>query len=330
MKVLILVSILLFIIILLISTKYIRLKKNTSLLGIIMRKNIFYINKLFGNYINNLSRKYKKGNDKNWKVREKETNKYVIRNVNIDGVLAGLISPRNSIKDKIILQLHGGGYELGLPKNDMHFAKNYFKVLKNFEILTINYRVAPEYKFPAALEDSVKAYEYLLKSGYNNENIIIVGDSAGGGLALATVMYLRDNNIKLPKAIITMSAWTDLTNTEESFSKNYAIDPIFGVSNKTIVFTSRYANDMNKKEPYISPFYGNFRDFPKMLMQVGTHEMLLSDTIEVSKKAKAENVNVTLSVYNGMFHIFQSFKGVLLEADMAWKEVKKFVEELYK
>ncbi len=309
--------------------KYMKFGDRASVLGYIVRKLLFYTNYLFADYINKLNRKYRKGNDENWKVKEKKFGKYIIKNITINKVKAGLIVHKKQKSKKIILQLHGGGYELGLPYNNLHFAKKYSKVLKDFSVLTINYRVAPKYKYPAALEDSVEAYKYILKQGYSNEDIIIVGDSAGGGLAIATVMYLRDNNIKLPKAIITMSAWTDLTNKEESFSKNYKIDPIFGVSNKTIVFTSRYAEGMDKKTPYISPIYGDFKDFPSMLMQVGTNEMLISDTLEIVKKAKNNNVDVTVGIYKGMFHIFQSFKGILFESDLAWKQVREFVKKLY-
>ena len=200
----------------------------------------------------------------------------------------------------------------------------------NVEVLTPNYRVAPTDKFPAALEDSVAAYKWLLDNGYKAENIIIAGDSAGGGLALATVMVLIKNNIKLPRAIITMSAWTDLTCTLSSYKERKDVDPLFGHVERPLIFRSRYAEGLDKTNPFISPYYGEYKGFPKMLMQVGNCEMLYQDSIKVAEKAKNAGVDVILSEYDGMFHVFQAYKGVLKEANEAWEEVGKFVKDAFK
>lgn len=308
--------------------RYVSIKSTVSFPGFLLRNINNITTYILRNHTLKLERKYKEFNKiTKWDVRDGDFSWYSINNIDIDGLKAAILKPKTSFDKKIILQLHGGGYEISLPYNNLYFAKKYASLLKDREVLTINYRVAPEDKFPAALEDAVKAYKYLLENEYEPNNIIIAGDSAGGGLAIATVMYLRDNNIKLPKAVITMSAWTDLTCSLNSFKNNYKKDPVFGNSTQSIIHTSTYAEGMDKKNPYISPLFGSFKDFPNMLMQVGTHEMLLDDTIEVAKKAKKAGVNVKISVYKGMFHIFQKYNGFLPEADRAWNEIKEFIRK---
>ena len=316
--------------IILIILKIISLNKRVSLRGYILGKVIGITTFIFRNHTQKLIEDYKKINKiLKWDVKEKNCKKYSIKNINIEGVEASILMPNIEHKRGVVLQLHGGGYEVDLPHNNLYFAKKYYKVLKEFDILTVNYRVAPENKFPAALEDVVKSYNWLIDNGYKNDEIIIVGDSAGGGLAIALVMYLRDNNIPIPKALITMSAWTDLTNSGASFSRNYKIDPIFGNSKQSVVYTSTYALNMDKKNPYISPKFGSYKNFPPMLMQVGENEMLLSDSVDVAYIAKKQNVDVKLHIYSGMFHIFQKYYLLIPEAKIAWKDIKEFVNKLY-
>lgn len=310
--------------------KIISLNKKVSLRGFILSKIIGVTTYLLRNHTKKIIDDYKKINKiLKWNVKEKNGRKYSIKNINIDGVEASMLLPNINLKKGVIFQLHGGGYEVDLSRNNLYFAKRYYKVLKEFDILTVNYRVAPENKFPAALEDVVKSYNWLIDNGYKNDEIIIVGDSAGGGLAIALVMYLRDNNIPIPKALITMSAWTDLTNSGASFSRNYKIDPIFGSSKQSVVYTSTYALNMDKKNPYISPKFGSYKNFPPMLMQVGENEMLLSDSVDVAYIAKKQNVDVKLHIYSGMFHIFQKYYLLIPEAKIAWKDIKEFVNKLY-
>ena len=277
----------------------------------------------------NLENKYNPPPIKKWKTLEGEFITFNAERIDTKNFPMILTTPKD-IKEKkyIILQLHGGGYEKALLNYNTYFAKYYMRN-NSIEVLTPNYRVAPEDKFPAALEDSVTAYKWLLENGYLAENIIIVGDSAGGGLALSTVMVLIKNKIKLPKAIITMSAWTDLACTLTSYKNNKEVDPLFGGVERPLIYSSRYAEGLDKTNPYISPYYGDFKGFPKMLMQVGTHEMLYDDTIKVADKARSQNVDVTLSEYDGMFHVFQAFRGVLKEANEAWDEVDKFIKEVF-
>jgi acetyl esterase/lipase len=229
----------------------------------------------------------------------------------------------------VILQLHGGGY-VGAFKNYYRtFAGLYSEVSHGASVLTIDYRVAPEHPYPAALYDALYSYEWLLQHGYSEEHIILAGDSAGGGLAMALCHYLSDRDRKLPAGIVAMSPWTDLTASGPSYNDNYEIDPVFGNTHDSLIYDSLYLGSHSPTNPYISPLFGDFTDFPPMLIQAGTNEMLLSDSELVAEKAKKQGVKVRLSVYEGMFHVFQMGATLIPESKKAWIEISKFIEQIY-
>lgn len=229
---------------------------------------------------------------------------------------------------KVILQLHGGGYVGAMRNAYRSFAGLYSEVSKGMSVLTIDYRVAPEHPYPAALEDAVAAYRWLLEQGFFSEQIILAGDSAGGGLAMALCHYIKDHGMHLPCGIIAMSPWTDLLASGESYETNYEKDPLFGKTRDSLIYNKDYVGEHNPMDAYISPLYGDFRDFPPMLIQVGSYEMLLSDSVSVAAKAREQGVKVRLSIYEGMFHIFQMAMLLLPESKKAWMEIGKFIEIL--
>lgn len=241
-----------------------------------------------------------------------------------------LLSSRQGRQFGVILQLHGGGYYGRLHNTYRDMAALYNEISKGLDVLSVDYRVAPEYPFPAALEDAVAAYRWILAKGYDTGKVFVAGDSAGGGLALALCLYLRDRGMSMPKGIITMSAWTDLTKSGDSYQENFDIDPMFGGSTDTLVYKEGYFGELDPEYPYISPVNGSYHGFPPMLMQVGEYEMLLSDTVEVARKAREAGVTVKEHIYNGMFHVFQM--GFLLypEAREAWVEAGRFIRRLLK
>jgi len=228
----------------------------------------------------------------------------------------------------IILQFHGGGYYLDMNNSYRDMAVQYRDVSGGMDVLTIDYRVAPACPYPAALEDAIESYQWILEQGYEGSDIVVAGDSAGGGLGLALCLYLRDNDMPMPKCIVTMSAWTDLTCTGESYEKNFDIDPVFGGTKDSVVFQNEYYRNDSPENPHISPVFGEFKGFPPMLMQVGECEMLLSDTITVAQKAKAAGVEVIMHIYPGMFHIFQKGMSMYPESKMAWDEIQGFLDEM--
>jgi len=239
-----------------------------------------------------------------------------------------LTRSRNPRMDYIVLQLHGGGYVAKVKNSYYTMATYYCDAGKGIPVLTPDYRVAPEDPYPAALEDAVASYQWILDHGFQGEQIIIAGDSAGGGLAMALTMYLRDHDMPLPRGIVAMSPWTDVTASGESYTLNYELDPLFGNTKESMIYINDYAGDHDKKDPYISPIYGNFRQFPPMLIQVGSTEMLLSDSITAASMADIAGTEVRLSIYDDMFHVFQMAGPILPEAKRAWDEVEQFIQLL--
>ena len=158
--------------------------------------------------------------------------------------------------------------------------------------------------------------------------LIVAGDSAGGGLSLALTLYLKENNLRLPDGIITMSAWTDLTKSGASYDDNYKTDPLFGGSRETLVYKEGYYAGSDPKDPHISPCFADYTGFPKMLMQVGEYEMLLSDSQRVYVKAIEAGATCRLHIYPGMFHEFQMGIGLYPEAGMAWREIREWIGKL--
>lgn len=252
---------------------------------------------------------------------------------NVNGLKIEQLIGENHNHKKAILQLHGGGYLKQYYDIYRMIACKYAKISRGASVFSIDYRVAPEFTYPCALLDAQKAWNFLLNQGYNEKNIIIVGDSAGGNLALSLVMKLRDQNKSLPKALILMSPWGDFTASGDSYNYNIDKDPIFG-SRKTNCqpkvldmepIIRSYAGKTRLQNKYLSPVYGDFINFPPMLIQVGTNEILESDAITIFKKAREVNVQVQLSRYYGMFHDFQIFLNLIPESKLAWNEVKEFI-----
>jgi len=239
-----------------------------------------------------------------------------------------LTRSENPRLDYVVLQLHGGGYVAKIKNSYYTMATYYSEAGDGISVLSPDYRVAPEDPYPAALEDAVASYEWLLSHGWKGEQIIVAGDSAGGGLAMALTMYLRDHDMPLPCGIVAMSPWTDVTASGESYTLNYELDPLFGNTKESMIYINDYPGNHDKKDPYISPIYGNFRKFPPMLIQVGSTEMLLSDSITAASMADVAGCEVRLSIYDDMFHVFQLSGKLFPEAKKAWEEVEQFLQLL--
>ncbi len=263
-------------------------------------------------------------------VPEKEykySDMYEVEYVELDNCKAEFIRPQENYSKWIIIQLHGGGYVGGLKNSYRNLAGLYSDMGQRAAVLSVDYRLAPDHVFPAALEDACGAYEWALERGYSENEIILAGDSAGGGLALGLCHYLKDNNRKLPRAVIAMSPWTDLTGSGASYKDNIAIDPVFG-SRPEVVMGSTYIGEDDAKNPYISPMFGDFTGFPKLLVQVGTDEMLLSDSRSIRDKALAAGVELEYTEYQGMFHVFQMAGRLMPESKTAWEQVGRFIAGL--
>ncbi|MCR4584977.1 MAG: alpha/beta hydrolase [Lachnospiraceae bacterium] len=233
-----------------------------------------------------------------------------------------------AVRRGVVLQLHGGGYYGGMHNTYRDTAAMYAEVSGGFDVLTPDYRTAPEHPYPAALSDALAAYRLLLEMDYEPSDIVIAGDSAGGGLTLALALYLRDNGLPMPGGIITMSAWTDLTKSGASYTEHFGDDPIFGGTYNTMVYKDGYFRGSDPWDPYISPVFGSYENFPPTLMQVGEREMLLDDTRDVARKLKEAGVPVREHVYPGMFHVFQLALLLFPESAEAWHEVRMFFKKV--
>lgn len=301
------------------------MEKNISIRGRTARNMVRLANHLpvFGNMMQNGEmRKRLSERERLWECPEH----LELTHLELSNCTMELLRKKEQSADGVILQLHGGGYYGRLNNTYRDMAGLYNELSGGFDVLSVDYRVAPEHPFPAALEDALEAYEWIMKRDYRV--VIVAGDSAGGGLALALCLYLRDHGRSLPAGIITMSAWTDLTKSGESYQENFDVDPIFGGTKDTLVYKDWYYKEQDPQDPYISPVNGDYKGFPPMLMQVGEYEMLLSDTLTVADKASAAGVSVKQHTYMGMFHVFQM--GLLLypEAKNAWIEVGHFIRRV--
>ena len=259
-----------------------------------------------------------------WKCPEQFTNTMIL----MENFTMELLEPVENVGSRVVLQLHGGGYIATMKNAYRSFAALYSELGGNCRVLTIDYRVAPEHPYPAALEATIAAYHWLLEQGYPAEKIVVAGDSAGGGLALALCLWLKNHKEPLPSGVIAMSPWTDLTISGESVETNFEKDPLFGKTRDSMLYNKDYLGDNDPTNEYISPLFGDYEGFPPLLIQVGSYEMLLSDSTRVAKKAKEAGGKVKLSIYEGMFHVFQMAMLLMPESKKAWAEIKRFLHYL--
>ncbi len=242
-----------------------------------------------------------------------------------------LLTKEDGDHEKVIYHLHGGAYIIFYQAYYNKVAVKYSKAYDDADVFSLDYRTAPDAYHPAALEDALEGYEWLLKHGYHPKNIIVTGDSAGGGLSLALSLYLRDHEKAMPRKLILSSPWTDLTQEGESYKKNMKTDVFFG--SKSARKSPRYpvpilyAGDSDLKEPYLSPIFADYKGMPPMLIQSATDEMLLSDSTTVVEKVQASGGKVEFFEYKGMFHTFYVTMPSLPESKQAWKRVYEFIHK---
>lgn len=243
--------------------------------------------------------------------------------VTIDGIYGEWIVPSQATPDKVILYTHGGGYVSGSCSDHRAIVA---RLVKGCEIRTLlfEYRLAPENPFPAALDDSVSAYRWLLAEGISPSNIMIVGESAGGGLCLATLLALRDQDIPLPAAAVAISPWTDLKCTGESYqTKNkVSLAPL----NSWTVFSKYYVGDNDPGLSWISPLYGDLHGLPPIFINAGEDDELIDDSTRFTEKAKAAGVDVKLRVGENMVHCYPFLPSFIPEARQAMDEICAFIK----
>ena len=240
-----------------------------------------------------------------------------------DGIASDWFEPDNAVPGRALLYLHGGAYVIGSPTTHRGLAGN-IALASRARLLLIDYRLAPENPFPAALEDTITAFHWLRGKGYLPEHIAIGGDSAGGGLTLATALSLRDSKEKMPAALFLISPWTDLTFSGESIRTRADRDPLLQVNDDSWL-VNIYANGRPLTHPYISPVFADLHGLPPTFIQVGTEEILYDDSTRLEQKARLEGVDVSLETWSGMWHVFQGFAPYVPESLRAIEKIGEFI-----
>ena len=240
----------------------------------------------------------------------------------LSGMNAAWVRPnRGHDRRHAILYCHGGGYTSGNLGYSRPIASKLAHVT-GYEILSFEYRLAPEHPYPAAVEDALKAWDYLMYLGYGARDIIVAGDSAGGNLALVLTHRLKAAGRRLPASLILMSPWTDLTASGKSYHERAALDPYLTLEYIQAV-RSAYAKDEDWTSPYLSPLFGSFSGFPPVLIQAGTHEILLYDSVRLRDRLVAAGVPCRLEVWKDMWHVFQMFP--IKRAGEAMESIGRFL-----
>jgi len=226
--------------------------------------------------------------------------------------------------DRTLLYLHGGGYMLGSLNTHRELVARIARSI-GASALSVDYRLAPENPFPAAVDDAVAAYRWLLASGIAADSIVIAGDSAGGGLALATLLALRDAGEPLPAACVCLSPWTDLDGTGESAQPGAVADPM--IDGKALRATGQiYLGGADARTPLGSPLYGDLAGLPPLLVLVGTREVLLDDSTRLAERARAAGVEVELEVWADLIHVWPIFPD-LPESHDALARIAEFAQK---
>ena len=225
--------------------------------------------------------------------------------------------------DAAVLYLHGGGYVIGSPRSHRHLAAAIARAA-GVQALLLDYRLAPEHPFPAALDDALAAYEWLQTQGVPPNRIVVAGDSAGGGLTMATLLALRDRKLPQPAGGVCISPWVDLTCSGASYATRASADPIVtrdGVEK----MAQAYVPGGDLKAPLVSPLFADLHDLPPLLIQVGSDEVLLDDSLVLGRRALAAGVSVTVEEWPAMVHVWHWFLSMLDEAERAVTGIGDFV-----
>ena len=271
--------------------------------------------------------------DTPWMERRAQTEKFAAAFVAPEGIRftpgklgtvgCEWIVPTDATPLPVFMHLHGGGYVMGMPAASRPLTAQ-FALSKAMRVVSIDYAIAPERPFPAAVNDALAAYRALLKSGVSPKQISIGGESAGGGLAVATLIAARDAGLPLPASAVAISPWTDMTCTVPSFDAMAGADPLltrFSLSQ----MADAYLSGADRRSPLASPGLADLHGLPPLLVHVGSEEVLLDDAVGLHAAAKRQGVDATLEVWPGMIHVWHMFYPLLPEAGRAVEGIVRFL-----
>ncbi len=249
-----------------------------------------------------------------------------IEPITLAGRPAEKLTPKGAVSEQVIYYMHGGAYLGGSPRTHRgllaHFAK-----AAGCTVIALDYRLAPEHPYPAALDDAVAGWKALLAQGVKPANLVIGGDSAGGNLALVTAIALRDAGLPQPSGLVLLSPWTDMSSSGTSMGTRAERDRLLTV--RGIDRAARqFADGLALDDPRLSPLFAKLEGLPKMLIQVGDDELLLDDSVRLAEAARAAGVTLRLDVKLKLWHVWQVMAGWMPEADQAVAEMGAFVRGL--
>ena len=245
-----------------------------------------------------------------------------IRSIQFDQVPARLIVPERAKRHRKVLYLHGGAYVFYVSMHD-RLVIPFSQAARAISIVP-EYRLAPEYPFPAALEDSLAAYQWLLRDGTDPDQLVLAGDSAGGGLAVALLIRLRELGLPMPRLTLLISPWVDLSCTGDSLERNRRFDWI--TREVSLQMARYYLPDGNLTEPLASPLYANLRGLPPMYIQAGQAEVLHDQIHAFADRAREQGVDILLEMYPGMVHEFQAFDRYTPQSRAALKRIGQVID----
>jgi epsilon-lactone hydrolase len=243
--------------------------------------------------------------------------------VDAGGVPAEWVAAPGCDSERAILYLHGGGYAIGSLNTHRRLAYD-ISAASAAKVLLIDYRLAPEHPFPAAIDDATAAWRWLLQQGFATNRLAIAGDSAGGGLTIATLVNLRDQKLGLPACAVAISPWVDLEGLGNSITTRSAQDPM--VQKDGLLWMAKmYLNGKDPKTPLAAPLHADLKGLPPTLVQVGTGETLLDDGLRIAEKMHAAGVDARLAIWPNMLHVFPLFAPILSEGRDGCIEIGNFI-----
>jgi epsilon-lactone hydrolase len=244
--------------------------------------------------------------------------------IEANGVRCRWIRSAGADRARSIVFFHGGGYQIGSLESH-HNLMAALSAASGCSVLGVDYRLAPEHRFPAPVEDALAVWRHLMATGHSPRSTALCGDSAGGSLAVALMTILRDKSLPLPAAAVAMSPWTDMEATGASFRTNAERDPVTQRATLLLMARTYLGRNGDPREPLASTIHANLSRLPPLLVQAGSHEVLLDDARQLVERAASQGCDATLTEWPGMFHVFQLFVGRLDEADRAVNEAAAFL-----
>ena len=250
--------------------------------------------------------------------------------VEANGVQGEWVTVAESDPNRRVLYFHGGGYVYGSAVTHRRLCED-IAAAGRCAVLNLDYRLAPEHPFPAAVEDAVAGLRFIGENGPHGaaaaRSVFVAGDSAGGGLTLATLLAARDQGLNQPDAAIAISAWTDLAITGDYVTARGEADPLESDTSMLEELASQYLDGSNPADPLASPLFADYAGLPPLLMQVGNAEMLLSDTTRAAERARCAGVDVIEEVWDEMFHVWHQFAPLLPEGRQAIQRIGEFINQ---